>query len=168
MLHLIHIPRTGCYSRKEALARLLPTYEVNHRVRVSDVAEEDTPVVFLRDPVDRFMSAWGHLWPNRGPSFTRQWGSAEEMALDIDHAYLLWERMDVNLFRKQAWWCDGEAVLGRFSRMDEDMLTIFGPIGYRGPFPHINGSTHREPLSVLAQRYLRDFYADDYALLPKD
>lgn len=66
MLHFLHIPRTGGIARWHALQPAINAghavaYGWNHEATLADVKPEDTPVVFLRDPVARFVSAYDQL-----------------------------------------------------------------------------------------------------------
>ncbi len=167
MLDFLHIPRTGGTARQYALQPEGLYKFSGHDTPISKVRRDDTPVIFVRDPVTRFVSAYDHIW--RRNDVVYEWRSAEHMALDIERAYPAVTKVIPN-FRKQVWWFDtdlrgDDLLIGRQEHMQEDLDFI---VGHHVGLPtnnHRNASKRDSTISEEAKASLRQFYAEDIALL---
>lgn len=160
-VQLIHPPRTG----GTLAASLLPVHRNGHTFRLAHVRDGDRAVVFLRDPLARFVSAFDYTKRHServgGGYFDAitRFPSASAFALtgDLDH----------ELFRPLTWWVpslEGVWFAGRTERLRYDLPALAQRLGVRIEVP-----PHRAPvrsaLSQKARHYLRRHYAADYALL---
>jgi hypothetical protein len=83
--HFLHIGKTGGNSLRRALAPLIESQTVvfhKHAVRLGDIPGEDQAVVFLRDPVVRFVSGFNSRLRRGRPLRNSQWSKAEANAFD--------------------------------------------------------------------------------------
>jgi hypothetical protein len=174
MLHFLHVPKTGGSARRYALRKAYSDHRVifseSHADRLSAVDERDTPVVYLRHPLDRFISAYDSLVNN---PFIDAYPTAEAAAMDIEHAYALAEHF--RIFMRQTWWFDvprDDAIRKRTEDMDRDFRAWLRPYGLRPDLP-APGNAHRNtgrradkpsPLTYHAVSRVLDFYADDLML----
>jgi len=165
-LHLLHIPKTG----GTALALALYGHVVRHghTVRLDALPAGGQAIVFVRDPVARFVSAFDFARradeQNRDGYFRQveAFASVSDFALRGDHGH--------PIFRPLTWWLDDLAdprlyFVGRTEHLERDFAVLASLMGLHDrnlpPLPAHPGST----LSAMAEAYIRERYADDYALL---
>lgn len=163
MLHLVHIPKTG----GTAFARLPNVIRHGHDKRLSDVP--DPAIVILRDPVQRFRSAFDMYRMQR-----HVFGTIDEFIADLDrHLSHEWAGY---AFRPQTWWVDEpegrDLIVLRTEWLDDlygDLLPGYGSM-------HRNESrpkwSHPPPVwwtpSVISDpEPIRRLYAADYELLER-
>lgn len=178
---LLHIPRTGGSSRRDALAKVTEWYCAPHALPLSKVPRDSFAAVFVRDPVERFLSGYDYLLdrgnsaPHKRPDsdwyaerdFMETWTTAEALALDIDAA---WETLqhDTLVFRPMTWWLDAErqVFIGRFETMAEDFAELARQTNTPGPLtlPHRNGVPRVSTLSQAAKGRVRRRYEQDDAI----
>lgn len=174
MLGFLHIPRTGGHARRFAMLDEIKAGTVKfygHDKRVSDVGSAVTPVLFVRHPVARFISAWDHLYPHRE---LKQWDDVEHLALNIESAYPYLDSHLPFLFTRQTWWTEGAWTegagvrtvhWGRTEFLQRDMDLI---VGRHVVLPTDNNaapSHQHSHLSARAWGSLEEFYSGDLDLL---
>lgn len=172
----LHIPRTGGTARQSALinddvARHPETgtcYFAGHGRYMSDVRQQDTPVIFLRDPLQRFVSAWEHIW--RKNRIIYEWRSIEELALDLPHAEPKISKR-IPIFMPQARWFDSErpdVLVGYTESMAGDIDTIMGRHVTLPSLTHPTANASKDrgvTLSVNGAMHVLDYYAEDIDLI---
>lgn len=120
-------------------------------------------VAYIRHPVNRFRSAWGHA------ANALRGKSVDEWLETVSH-----EAPDGGIkmmFTPQTWWLDGPCEIYRLEWMDEDWDDLVADLGLRSdPLPG-PGDRHRNeklgPKPDLATDELAtvtDFYKDDLEL----
>ena len=160
---LIHIPKTAGTALASALGRAV--HRNGHPFRLSHLKPGDLAITVVRDPVERFRSAFA--WSARQQLW--RWPSADALALDGPE-------LTDDVFKPQSWWLDGELGrllwVGRTETLDADVRGLASLLGIgdiRLPMPgsvERNATPHpHPPLSAEALEALRERYADDYALL---
>jgi hypothetical protein len=81
--HILHIPKTGGTAIVEALAPVASAFRIKcrrHDVRLSDIPEDEDIVVFVREPVRRFVSAFNTRLRRGRPRYSFGWSSGEAVA----------------------------------------------------------------------------------------
>lgn len=140
-----------------------------HGTTLGMVPEEDDVVVFVRDPVERFRSAYDHLndgWVHdiEGDTLLDLWPSAEDLALEIETAAPVMNRQ-TSIFLPLRFWFDTwrQVKVYVMEQTEQAMLREFGePLG---PLQRLNASRAKSPLSMEAIRALKTFYAEDYRIM---
>ena len=153
MVTFIHIPRTGGLALTEAL-RGTGVRADGHRFKLSD-PDVDEAITIVRDPVARFISAYDVAAP-AGVSI-------EDLARDP--SLIGWWFLD-----RAVTWLDCEKPLlwvGRTETLAQDVERLRVLIPGIGPLPRYNESRRHSTLSSEGQAAVRDWYADDYALLER-
>jgi hypothetical protein len=176
MIYLLHIPRTGGVSRREIFDGVDGITLAGHAMRLSDVPIRALPVVFVRDPVARFVSAYAHLresWVHdiEGETLLDRWPSANALARSWSLA-VPFVMKQTRIFVPQAAWMD-TARAGYVFRTEEMLYgvrCIFEDLGLI-PAPETVPVLNRSDGSVddlddrgrrNIERYYRD--AGDYRL----
>ena len=179
---MLHIPRTGGSSRRDALAKATNWYCAPHEFPLSKVPRDNVPVVFVREPVERFLSAYDYLVErgNRATlkrpesqwyaerDFMRTWSTAEALALDIDAAWDTIQQQSM-VFRPMAWWFDvarDDVFIGRTETLRRDFDAIVRRTNTYAslPLPHRNGVHRGSTLSQAARGRIRTRYERDVAI----
>ena len=85
VINLLHIGKTGGTAVKTALAAAHPPDKVllrlrPHRVRLSDVRQDEKVVFFLREPISRFVSGFNSRQRQGRPRYDNPWSPAEQVA----------------------------------------------------------------------------------------
>jgi len=157
----VHIPKTGGSALRQALGYLdLDMRYPGHRYPISAFPKEDEVITIVRDPVDRFVSAFWHARP-------MGWESPEPFALAMPDYH-----MDLLVFRPQVAWIDSDRPLlwvGHTETLEADFERL-RPMFRRGCAPLLPRPPAHYPPPDLSQQALdniRDYYADDYALLAR-
>lgn len=146
----IHIPRTGGLGLTEAL-RGSGVVAQGHRFKLSDV---DEAITVVRDPVDRFLSAYDHLQPDI---------PIEDMARDPDMGGWFFAPMTawLDVDKPLLWVGHTDTLVADFERLRPLLgLTTDLPCGY-------NASRRHSTLSPEGTAAVRAWYADDHALLER-
>lgn len=159
MIHFVHIPKTGGTALAAALGNRV--YRPGHHLRLSMVPSDEAAITILRDPVERYISAFGHM-PNGELS------SPEEMALALDAP------IDHDVYRPQSYWIDSDhplAWVGFTETLDQDVRALEDIVGAHLELPKSgyarNAGPPHQPLSYAAEEIVRLWYADDYELLER-
>jgi hypothetical protein len=163
-LHFLHIPRTGGTARRQALKGKPGIIFSDHDTRMSDVRPEDTPVIFWRDPVERFISSWPLIRDNTR-HLTGHISSIEEAARALPAMAEMFEEERISLLRPQVWWFDAirpDAIVGPYDEM-EDILRSVLPFDF--DLPAVNESREGFELSKSATAEVLDFYDEDIDLI---
>ena len=131
-----------------------------HRYPISAFPREEEVFTILRDPVDRFVSAFWHAQP-------AGWMSVQDFALEMPDSL-----MHLLVFRPQVAWVDADRPLlwvGHTETLEADyerLRKMFrrpcAPLLPK-PKPHYPPSR----LSKQAIANIREYYADDYDLLAR-
>lgn len=84
-VHMLHVGKTGGTALKYVLRRnrATPAYAVaphQHKVRLGDVPPWDDFFVFLRDPIDRYVSGFNSRLREGRPRYVKPWTKAERWA----------------------------------------------------------------------------------------
>lgn len=162
MIQQLHVPRTGGTALATGLAACRATHRQGHTFRLSHLRPGDMAIVIVRDPVQRFLSAWA--WDTR---HLRPWDSPDELLLEH-------EIPDTEVFRPQSWWLDGDLGrllwVGRTETLDADVRSLGALLGTRVALPASGAERNASPLphpplSDAALAVVRERYADDYRLL---
>jgi len=87
-IHVLHVRKTGGTAIKAALADVLntPTYRIlfhPHKIRLCDIPRRDETIVFLREPVSRFVSGFYSRMRKGQPRNYVPWRPEEEIAFVI-------------------------------------------------------------------------------------
>jgi hypothetical protein len=152
-----------------------------HMVKLSDLPEEDIPVVFLRDPIDRFRSCWDHIEPMhrylKGHDFMRRWPTMDAIIEDLPNAYDYIVNKDIWMFRRQTHWVDAEredAIFLRTERLHDDLRWLLDRFYGKGEYaddlpdgPDAGRSLKRSTFTVEQYTTLMEFYKDDLAMLAR-
>lgn len=182
MLHMLHIPRTGGTARRFAMRPIIRERLIKmsgHMVKMSDVSVDDIPVVFLRDPIDRFRSCWDHIEPMhrylKGHDFMRRWPTMEALIDDLDNAYDYITNKDIWMFRRVTYWLDEtreDAIYLRTERLAEDLRwfldRFYGKGDLANDLPTGNDRAPSQKRSWFTpEQYVRvmEFYKEDIALV---
>ena len=165
MLRFVHVPKTGGVALREALAPLGLGFACDGHLTTLASAQEENIITIVRDPMDRYVSAFWWLatktlWP---------WPSPDAMACRmgttlVDNAFkrymVLW---------RQTHWIDCERPfywIGHTESLSDDAARLGALLGLTVDIPRRNvGRYPPSPLSERALANLHDFYADDYELL---
>ena len=177
-LLFIHIPKNGGTSISEAL---YGTHIGHNTIRyyraVAPIITETVPTfAVLRDPADRFLSAYRHA--SRGEAadamissaFRNEYRAFRSIDDAIDHVEGVKSLYTLdNIFRPQMWYVKdikgAVAVPNLFHFLDRSRLDAWiAP--WVASLPHLNRS-RPAPISLRAdqRRRLRSIYAEDYELI---
>lgn len=197
--HMIHVGKTGGIAVRNAFAhaRNSSTHRVRfwgHTFRLWDVPARDQFFFFLRDPVDRFVSAFAYRANQGTPLFPDPWTKEEQRAFErfsipeelgralfedpladaamgeIEHvrdSFLDWFR-DEDYFLSRI---DGLLLVGRQETLAEDVERLSRLVGVTATPPtgdveaNRTSSTIDRTLSPLAREKLTTWYASDYRFL---
>ncbi|USH00418.1 sulfotransferase family protein [Thermococcus argininiproducens] len=83
--HFLHVSKTGGTAIKEALSNITttPKYKIwlhRHHIKLSDIPKGDKVFLFIRDPIDRFISGFYSRKREGKPGHYRPWNSVEKLA----------------------------------------------------------------------------------------
>ena len=185
--HMIHIGKTGGIAVRNAFAhaRNSPTHRVRfwgHTFRLWDVPARDQFFFFLRDPVDRFVSAFAYRANQGTPLFPDPWTKAEQRAFErfsipeeLGRALFEDPLADAAMrFRDEDYFLsriDGLLLVGRQETLVEDVERLSRLVGVTATPPIGDSEANRTPstidrtLSPLAREKLTTWYASDYRFL---
>ncbi|PZU60466.1 MAG: sulfotransferase [Sphingobium sp.] len=175
----IHVPKNAGMSVSEELyGRQIKHATIRYYQRVApDIPGRLPTFAILRDPVDRFLSAY---------AYARAGGSAHNsIALPFRDAYRAFRSIDDaidhlrgapdiyavdHIFRPQSWYVTdavGRVAVDRLFLIDEmDRLGEMTPLLRGVAFPHLNRGAARKPLLNARQiDALSALYADDLRLI---
>ena len=88
-VHFLHIRKTGGSAIKEALKNIYETpagYTLwlhRHKTKLSHIPPGDKVVIFIRDPIDRFVSGFYSRKRQGRPKYYNPWNSIEELAFKL-------------------------------------------------------------------------------------
>jgi hypothetical protein len=172
---LQHIPKTGGSALATALDRHV--HRMGHNTRLEDMPLWPPIITIVRDPVERWISAWDMCRRQRHVTEYQRWPTAEVAALDpeaLDWLEGYWGKA----FTPQSWWLrDAKYALKRCwyiahtETLTEDFETIRLAIGaIECSMPDSPGRRNANPgekseLSLEAELALTARYAEDYELL---
>jgi len=176
MLNLMHIPKSGGVALSHALHGYMQ--RMGHKSNLEALPLWPPIVTILRDPVERWVSAWDMTQQQRCPPEYGKWPSASDCALDPGALEWL-EGYWGQLFVPATWWLrDADYARSRLwyichtETLDEDWRTIRDAIGAVDcAMPPVgNGHRNAQPgtkslLTPEAVAAVRAYYADDYELL---
>jgi hypothetical protein len=180
----LHIPRTAGGSIAEAIEGRdkphfpLVAYAAHDPARLAGLWK----FTFVRDPADRFASAYARVLSPRAIEQVRLWGdrhvrpagSLERFAkLLADDPKLRSIVLAQAHFRPQTEWITvgdklGVDYIGRFESLQADFEHVRAHLGLDSTLPWKNRSNHSEcgePLSPATRAAVQSLYARDYALL---
>jgi len=164
VIRFVHVPKTGGVALREALTGHIACD--GHLTTLASAQEADA-ITIVRDPVERYISAFWWLatktlWPWPSPdAMARQMGTKL-----VDDAFLrymvLWRQTHwINADRPLLW-------IGHTESLSEDTARLGPLLGLTLSLPRRNvGRYPHQPLSPAALDTIRWFYADDYALLDR-
>ena len=159
MIYQVHIPKTG----GTALATAIGPFGVRrpgHDLKLSGVPKEDTAITIVRDPLERFVSAFWHVATRK----LFPWNSPNALALKMPDF-----EMSSLVFRPQVTWLDSNHDLlwvGNTATLGHDFLRLKRLLGLPEDVHLAPRPPKREVrLSSRAITNLRSFYAADYQLL---
>jgi hypothetical protein len=175
----IHIPKNAGMSISQALYReQIKHVSIRYYARVAPELAAGTPsFALLRDPVERFLSAYGYGKAGGGADnqvslpFRATYMGFGSVDAALDHLESARSPYHLDhIFRPQSWYVtggDGRVAVDRLLLVEEiDKLAEFVP-GLRGaPLPHLNkGRTLREALNPWQVRRLHRLYEQDFELV---
>ena len=158
MIRFLHIPKTGGMALWHEL-EAIPGLRREHEHPLSALPPADPYITIVRDPADRFVSAFAWLAVHR----LLPWATPDEMVLATD------QRPDEVVYRPLTWWLDTDRPplwVGHTETLEVDARRLGDILGVTLAVPRVNVSPLRfPPLSAAARARIREWYADDYALL---
>lgn len=174
---LLRIPKTGSESLKQAFMSaplvLVHNGVEGHGVTMWEVPERRTPIVTLRDPIQRFRSGYDMNFRDNEANIRERYPTADDLALDIKNVMYNMEWGFTYL--PQSYWCRGaeyvkdrEAIWILTPMLDQFMKT-FSTKGMRIPASRHNSHEamggQRSKLSPIAMKAIEEAYASDYQML---
>ena len=179
-LHFLHVGKTGGTAVKHALAPVAGPLGIalhDHDVRLADLPPGDRAFLFLRDPIDRFVSAFHSRRRQGRPRHDWPWSEAERVAfarfatpgaladaLGADDPAALDAMAGIaHINRPQSWWTGPaealagrrEALLmvGRRETLGRDVARLSGLLGLDEPLrlPDDDVEAHRNPPGLDAR-----------------
>lgn len=174
---LLRIPKTGSESLKQAFMSaplvLVHNGVEGHGVTMWEVPERRTPIVTLRDPIERFRSGYDMNVRDNEANIKERYPTANDLALDIKNVmynmewgftYLpqsYWTRGAEYMTQREAIWVITPAI--------DKFIEEFKTKGMKRPNQHHNSQDlfrlKRSTLSPIAMKAIEEAYAADYKML---
>ena len=175
MIQHVHIPKTGGSALAQAYATSGAINRNGHAFTLSWLKHGDDAITIVRDPVDRFVSAfnWIATYRRETSPVAWPWASPDAMALGIGSEMVDGALEGLQVFIPQSHWLDGDLArliwVGRTETLRADYAELKARLGIHEdlppPGPTANTGPPHQPLSERAIASVRDWYADDYELL---
>ena len=172
----MHLPKTGGV----ALAHALHGYvqREGHKSRLESMPLWPPIITILRDPVERWISAWDMTQQQRCPPEYGKWPSASACALDPEAlAWLegywgqvfvpaVWWLRDIDYARSRLWYIAHTETLTQDFEIIRDAIGATDCVMPRPGHGHRNANQGvKSVLTPEAEAALREHYAADYELL---
>lgn len=155
----VHIPKTGGNSIKQALELRGEEHEY-----VSSLELPYFSFTFVRNPFDRFVSAYSYLKNGGINENDKRHGDELINKFESFEEFVKNGIPDQQHFKPMSHWIDGELdFIGRVERFQEDFNVICDKIGIpHQRLPHTNKSKHK-PYTEYYNEATRQIVAEKYA-----